>query len=70
VLGAHGELALRVITVRVQDGLHVRTETLDHGPIDGTGDWTAPLDPNAARYVSSVGLRSGDRFVSIVHAAT
>jgi hypothetical protein len=70
VLGAHGELALRVITVRVEEGLFVHTDTLDHGPIDSSGDWTAPLEPNAARYVSSVGLRSGDRFVSIVHAAS
>ncbi|HKP55378.1 MAG TPA: hypothetical protein VJV78_01580 [Polyangiales bacterium] len=70
VLGAHGELALRVVTVRVEDGLFVRTETLDHGPIESAGDWTAPIEPSAARYVSSVGLRSGDRFVSIVHAAS
>jgi hypothetical protein len=70
VLGAHGELALRVVTVRVEDGLFVRTETLDHGPIGSVGIWTAPLAPGAARYVSSVGLRSGDRFVSIVHATT
>ena len=69
VLGAHGELALRVVMVRVDQGLFVRTETLDHGPIESSGDWTAPLQPSAARYVSSVGLRSGDRFVSIVHAA-
>jgi len=48
----------------------VHTEIFDHGPIENRGDWTAPLPPNAARYVSAIGLRTPERFVSIVHTSS
>lgn len=67
VLGAPGELAVRVVAVRVETGARVRTEITDHGPVAASGDWLAPLEPGAARYVSSIGLRHGERFVSIAH---
>lgn len=70
VLGDDGELAVRIVTVRVDPRAVVETETLDHGPIEEVGDWTAPLVPSAARYVSSIGVRTPARFVSIVHAST
>lgn len=67
VLGAPGELAVRVVAVRTETGALVRTEITDHGPVAASGDWLAPLEPGAARYVSSIGLRHGERFVSIAH---
>jgi hypothetical protein len=67
VLGAPGELAVRVVAVRTETGARVSTEITDHGPVAASGDWLAPLQPRAARYVSSIGLRHGERFVSIAH---
>jgi trimeric autotransporter adhesin len=68
LLGSNGELAVRIVAVRVEPHAVVKTDVIDHGPIAEAGDWTAPLLPTDARYVSAVGLKSAGRFVSIVHA--
>jgi hypothetical protein len=68
LLGSSGELAVRIVAVRVEPHAVVKTDVIDHGPIAESGDWTAPLLPTEARYVSAVGLKSATKFVSIVHA--
>jgi hypothetical protein len=68
LLGSSGELAVRIVAVRVEPHAVVKTDVIDHGPIEESGDWTAPLLPTEARYVSAVGLKSANKFVSIVHA--
>jgi len=70
VLGGPGELAVRIIAVRVDAHAEVHSEILDHGPVEHTGVWIAPLSTKATRYVSSIGLRTAERFVSIAHAAS
>jgi hypothetical protein len=70
VLGTNGELAVRIVVVRVEPPAVVKTDVIEHGPIKEAGDWTAPLVASEARYVSSIGLRSATRFVSIVHASS
>jgi hypothetical protein len=70
VLGSAGELAVRIVAVRIEPHAAVKTEIIDHGPINDAGDWTAPLLPTEARYVSAIGVRTPERFVSIVHAAS
>lgn len=70
VLGAEGELAVRVVAVRVGPHATVKTDVIDHGPVRETGNWTAPLAPTEARYVTSIGLRSSTRFVSIAHTSS
>lgn len=70
VLGHEGELAVRIVAVRVEPPAIVKTEVIDHGPVKEAGDWTAPLQAAKARYVTSIGLRSSTRFVSIVHASS
>jgi hypothetical protein len=70
LLGSNGELAVRIVAIRVEPHAVVKTDVIDHGPIADSGDWTAPLLPAEARYVSSVGLKSANKFVSIVHATS
>lgn len=69
VLGAEGELAVRVVAVRIGPHSTVKRDVIDHGPVREMGDWTAPLAPTEARYVSAIGVRTGTRFVSIAHAS-
>ncbi len=70
VLGGPGELAVRIVAVRVDAHAEVQTEIVDHGPVEHIGVWIAPLPAKGARYVSSIGLRTAERFVSIAHAAS
>lgn len=70
VLGADGELAVRIVAVRADPPAAVKTDVIEHGPVGEVGDWTAPLLASEARYVSAIGLRSQTRFVSIVHASS
>lgn len=66
LLEGEGELTLRVVTVRAVDGVAKR-EREDHA-VERRGSRSLPY--GEARCVISVGLASGDLFVSIAHAAS
>lgn len=68
VLGADGELALRVVVVAPDVREIVRTQVVVHGPVDAAGELPATPAIEGARRVAAVGLRAGERFVSIAHA--
>ena len=68
VLGRDGELAIRVVSIAFDPIRVVRSEITEHGPIDASGEWTAPALHDSARCFAAVGLRDGERFVAVVHA--
>jgi hypothetical protein len=68
VLGRDGELAVRVVAIRPDPTLVVRSEITEHGPVAASDSWLCPALPDAARCFVAVGLRNGDHFVAIVHA--
>jgi hypothetical protein len=70
LLGVPGELAVRLVTVRADPGRVVQSEVMEHGPIAQQGEWTAQLVSADTHCVSAIGLRSGGRFVSIVHKSS
>jgi hypothetical protein len=70
VLGADGELILRIVSVRPDPAQIVHSEVTEHGPIEPKGEWTAQLPTEDTHCVSAIGLRSRGRFVSIVHASS
>ena len=67
LLGHRGELALRVVTVRADPSTIVKSEITEHGPLTASGAWTLLLPTTDANCVSAIGIRHGERFVSIVH---
>jgi hypothetical protein len=67
LLGHRGELALRIVTVRPDPARVVQSEVTEHGPLDASGRWTLLLSGPDANCVGAVGVRHGERFVSIVH---
>jgi hypothetical protein len=68
VLGEHGELALRIISIQPDPERVVRSQITEHGPVGEQGQWQAPALAPGARCFAAVGLRAGNRFVAIVHA--
>lgn len=70
LLGHHGELALRVVTVRADPAKIVKSEITEHGPLAASGAWTLLLPGPDANCVSAIGVRHGERFVSIVHESS
>lgn len=70
LLGGPGELALRVVAVRADATHIVASEITDHGPIPPSGEWHMVLPSADAHCVSAVGLRHGERFVSIAHESS
>ena len=68
VLGREGELAIRLVSIAFDPIRVVRSEITEHGPIDASGEWTAPALIDSARCFAAVGLRHGERFVAVVHA--
>jgi hypothetical protein len=68
VLGRDGELAIRLVSIAFDPIRVVRSEITEHGPIDASGEWTAPALTDSARCFAAVGLRHGKRFVAVVHA--
>lgn len=68
VLGADGELAVRVVVVAPDAREFVRTQVVDRGPVDAAGEVPATAAVDGARRVAAVGLRAGERFVAIAHA--
>jgi hypothetical protein len=67
LLGVTGELAVRVVSVRADPARVVATHVTEHGPISEQGEWTMQLESESTHCVSAIGVRSGNRFVSIVH---
>lgn len=73
VLGARegeGELTVRLLAIHPDpDPVKVvRSEITEHGPVSAAGEWSLGPLRHAARCIAAIGLRAGDRFVSIVHA--
>lgn len=68
VLGAAGELALRLVAITPDPTRVVRSEITERGPVETQGDWTAPAVEPGARCFAAIGVRSGGRFVAIAHA--
>jgi hypothetical protein len=67
LLGVPGELAVRVVSVCADPERVLHSQITDHGPIEPAGEWSMQLESDATHCVSSIGMRSGSRFVSIVH---
>jgi hypothetical protein len=70
LLAGPGELALRVVAVRADATQIVTSEITDHGPIPPSGEWHMVLPSADAHIVSAVGMRHGERFVSIAHESS
>jgi hypothetical protein len=68
VLGERGELALRIVSIQADPQRVVRSRITEHGPVSEHGEWHAPPLQEGARCFAAVGLRTGQRFVAIVHA--
>jgi hypothetical protein len=67
LLGAPGELAIRLVSVRADPGTVVQSDVTEHGPVERAGEWTAQLAGADVHCVTAVGLRAAGRFVSIAH---
>jgi hypothetical protein len=70
VLGAQGELTLRIVAIRADPASVVHSEITEHAPVEIAGEWLTELDTDATHCVSSIGVRQAGRFVSIVHASS
>jgi hypothetical protein len=68
VLGDDGELAVRLVTIRPDPERVVRSEITEHGPVHPSGEWMADAVAGQVRAFATIGLRQGERFVSIAHA--
>ena len=68
LLGAPGELTLRVVRIVVGPNHSVESRQEDRRPLEPSG-WALLDAPAKARLVVSVGLADGARFVSIAHAS-
>lgn len=62
-----GELTVRLVSIRPDAERIVRSEITEHGPVAASGEWSPGPLLDAERCVAAIGLRAGDRFVSIVH---
>jgi hypothetical protein len=70
LLGQHGELSLRIVCVQADAAQVVRSSVTEHGPLDASGAWSWVLPGPEAHCVGSIGVRHGDRFVSIAHESS
>ncbi len=68
VLGGDGTLTARLVVVARERGADVRADCVEQAPVDATGEHVFTPIPTGARCTASVGLRSGDRFVSVAHS--
>jgi hypothetical protein len=55
------------VSVHADAAYTVHSQVTDHGPVDSSGEFTTQLASPDAHCVTSIGLRSAERFVSIVH---
>lgn len=70
VLGVNedaGELTVRLVSIRPDAERIVRSEITEHGPVAPSGEWAPGPLLDTERCVAAIGMRAGDRFVSIVH---
>lgn len=70
LLGEPGELSLRIVCVQADPAQVVRSTVTEHGPLDPNGVWSWTLPGPDTHCVGSVGVRHGDRFVSIAHQSS
>jgi hypothetical protein len=63
----HGELTVRLVSIRPDAERIVRSEITEHGPVAASGEWSPGPLLDAERCVAAIGMRAGNRFVSIVH---
>lgn len=70
LLGQPGELSLRIVSVQADPTQVVRSSITEHGPLDPNGAWTWTLPGPETHCVGAVGVRHGDRFVSIAHESS
>jgi hypothetical protein len=68
VLGVPGRLTSRVVLVSRDPNLLVRSDVVEHGPVEPTGQWLVESVPEGARCAAAVGLAHEGRFVSVAHA--
>lgn len=69
-LGQPGELSLRIVCVQADPEQVVRSTITEHGPLEPEGAWTWTLPGPETHCVGSIGVRHGDRFVSIAHESS
>ena len=62
-----GELTVRLVSIRPDAERIVRSEITEHGPVAASGEWAPGPLLDTERCVAAIGMRAGDRFVSIVH---
>lgn len=70
LLGQPGELSLRIVCVQADPQQVVRSSITEHGPLEPEGAWSWTLPGPDSHCVGSVGVRHGDRFVSIAHESS
>jgi len=67
VSDSDGELTVRLVSIRPDAERIVRSEITEHGPVSASGEWSPGPLVDAERCVAAIGMRAGERFVSIVH---
>jgi hypothetical protein len=70
LLGQHGELSLRIVSVQADPEQVVRSSVTEHGPLEPVGAWTWTLPGPETHCVGSIGVRHGGQFVSIAHESS
>jgi hypothetical protein len=70
LLGQPGELSLRIVCVQPDPTQVVRSSVTEHGPLEPEGVWSWTLPGPDSHCVGAVGVRHGDRFVSIAHQSS
>lgn len=70
LLGGPGELSLRIVCVQADPAQVVRSSVTEHGPLDPNGVWSWTLPGPDTHCVGAVGVRNGDRFISIAHQSS
>ncbi|HET8939548.1 MAG TPA: hypothetical protein VFN67_39180 [Polyangiales bacterium] len=70
LLGGPGELSLRIVCVQADATQVVRSSVTEHGPLDPNGVWSWTLPGPDTHCVGAVGVRQGDRFISIAHQSS
>lgn len=70
LLGQHGELSLRIVSVQADPERVVSSSITEHGPLEPHGAWSWTLPGPETHCVGSIGVRHGDQFVSIAHESS
>jgi hypothetical protein len=70
LLGQHGELSLRIVSVQADPRQVVLSSVTEHGPLEPQGAWTWTLPGPDTHCVGAIGVRHGGQFVSIAHESS